>query len=182
MKTIAIVNAKGGVGKSTVAMLLAATLQDAGKSVSVDDRDPQKSATMLASCLNITIGKKGDIVIIDTAPRNDHPPTFQAIEQSDICLLIATPNPLDLATTQDTALLIGSRRGKKPTRLLLNSARKTRLGTAAADVLKTLPFPSLKTYLARRESYALAMLYGWPILPNQARDELRRLAIDILSL
>ena len=182
MKTISIVNIKGGVGKTTVAMLLAATLQDAGKSVSVDDRDPQKSATILASRLNITIGRGGEIVIIDTAPRNDHLQTLQAIDESDICLLIATPNPIDLATTQDTARLIESRRRGKPTRLLLNSSRKTRLGTAAPDVLKTLSFPALKASLARREVYALAMLHGWSILSNEARNELQRLTIDILSL
>ena len=41
---------------------------------------------------------------------------------------------------RQSARLIESRRRGKPTRLLLNSSRKTRLGTAAPDVLKTLSF------------------------------------------
>lgn len=45
MRTIAIVNQKGGSGKTTTAVNLAATLGERGRRVLVADLDPQASAT-----------------------------------------------------------------------------------------------------------------------------------------
>ncbi|WP_216076039.1 ParA family protein, partial [Acinetobacter baumannii] len=43
--TLALLNSKGGVGKTTATMMLAAAFTDAGRSVEVWDADPQGSAS-----------------------------------------------------------------------------------------------------------------------------------------
>ncbi|MEM7351915.1 MAG: AAA family ATPase [Acidobacteriota bacterium] len=49
MKVIALVNIKGGVGKTTLAVTLAGELSTAGRTVQLIDADPQESATSWAA-------------------------------------------------------------------------------------------------------------------------------------
>ena len=174
---IAFVNGKGGVGKTTCSMLMAAAWQDAGQSVSLDDRDPQQSATNAAGIFGIPLGTGGNIVIVDTAPTIGQPATFEAIRTADLVVLVSTPSPLDLATTAATAQRIQAERSG-PTRLLFNLVQtNNRFETA-----KEIPFPALKHFLVRRTAYQTAQLYGWRALPPLHREEVLKVAIEVAEL
>jgi chromosome partitioning protein len=48
VQIISVINLKGGVGKTTIALNLAATLAEQGQRVVLIDADPQQSATQWA--------------------------------------------------------------------------------------------------------------------------------------
>ncbi len=181
---IAFVNGKGGVGKTTLSLMVAAALRNVGHNATIEDRDPQASATVLAPNLGVPISGKGDIVIIDTAPRLDHPPTIDAIRHADKVVVVSSPSPADLSTTVETARLISIHRlPENPTRILFNSVvANTRLALGIEKLKSQLPFPSLPNHLIRRQSYQLATLQGWAELNGEAREEIKTVAIDILLM
>jgi chromosome partitioning protein len=181
---IAFVNGKGGVGKSTIALMVAATLRDAGHDACIDDRDPQQSAAILAPNLGVPLGLSAGIVIIDTAPRLDHEPTLSAIRDADIVVLVSSPSPADLSTTARTAAIIREIRNEgRPSRILFNSVQlNTRLAAGLKDLKTQLVFPTLNNHLVRRQAYQLATLQGWKELTQEAREELLKVSLDILAL
>jgi chromosome partitioning protein len=69
-KTIAIVNQKGGVGKTTTCVNLAAALVEAGKRVLLCDFDPQANATS-GMGVDKTVSKGVYEVVIGEVPAND---------------------------------------------------------------------------------------------------------------
>lgn len=178
---IAFVNGKGGVGKTTIALLFAAALQEAGQSVSLVDGDPQMSATTLAPSLNLTIGEEADIVVLDTPPNPSHPATLRAVADADLAILITTPSPTDLGATAATAALIQSSRNR-PTVVLFNRVQASnRFAEALPRLASRLPFPALKRFLNQRTAYQVAQLEGWRSMPPIARQEIVELVLEIMS-
>src|SRR5258708_524412 len=71
MRTIAIVNQKGGTGKSTTAVNLAAGLAELGRRVLIIDLDPQYSATSWYAVANPSGGLSDLFIEPDTATLKD---------------------------------------------------------------------------------------------------------------
>jgi chromosome partitioning protein len=179
---IAFVNGKGGVGKTTCATLLAATLKDVGFSVSIEDRDPQGSATTAANVFGLLTGTEGQIIIVDTAPNIAAPETLDAIRSADLVILVTTPSPLDLATTAATARRIqDERRGE--TRVLFNLVQTTnRFFNEMAGIAQEYPFPTLKNFLTRRTSFQVAQIASLKGIPGPHKEEIIKVAIEIAKL
>ena len=179
---IAFINGKGGVGKTTCAMLIAAALKEASQTITIDDRDPQRSATTAASIFGFPIGEVGPIVVIDTAPSIQHPATLNAIRTADFVVLVTTPSPLDLATTAATANLIKAER-KGPTHVLFNLVQtNNRFFAEMSGIAKELPFPVFKNFIVRRTAYQTAQLQGWRSIPSAFREDVIKVAMEVALL
>ena len=119
MKTVALISQKGGAGKTTLAVHLAAAAAARGR-VLLMDVDPQGSAMEWANRRGdkapdvtaahpATIGKEierakaegYDLVILDTAPHADHV-ALQAARAADMVVVPCRPATFDIAAISAT--------------------------------------------------------------------------------
>ena len=132
MKIIAIINEKGGTGKSTIATNLATALHRQGKRVVLVDADTQGTARdwraaspdgvdlppvlaidrpqILASSLdNVRVDLLADIVVID-APAKAEAMAAAIIRAAHIALVVIQPSAADVWASAASVKLIQSRR------------------------------------------------------------------------
>lgn len=142
---IAVVNTKGGVGKTTTAVYLAAVACKEGMSVELLDADPQGSASSWAEIAaeggsplpfsvspanKVTLGRPSslDLTVIDTPP-GAADIIQSAIDAADVVVVPTAPSGLDLQRVWPTL----EAAAHKPAGVLLTSAE---LGTKLLDLTK----------------------------------------------
>lgn len=184
---ILLCNGKGGTGKTTLAVLLAHALAEAGKTVAVADHDPQGTATKwLKECESRKVllydnGSKYDAVFIDTPPRLDT--LAAALASCSVALLVCSPSPADLWTTRDTAATIRPHLPDKARlRILFNGVLcHTVLARELPDLARRIGVKALSTVISRRQCYQHAALLGWQALDQAAREEMFKAALEIVT-
>ena len=177
MPTIAIVNPKGGTGKSSTAVHLAVWLHRKQASCLLIDSDNQKSSSNWLSSLDQPINHQiisGTDVLSDSLPKLaeehdwlvvDGPASFfdltrAAILHADLALVPCQPTAVDLAGVRNTLCLIQQiqqiRNGEPKTALFLNQAiKRTRSKEEAAKVLGQIQEAELlKTVVHQRQTIA----------------------------
>lgn len=177
---------KGGVGKTSVSLLLFEALRQAGKSVSTHDWDAQGTLSKaLSSFMTETVikGRKQDIVIYDTPPSLEHTATSTAVRSADVALVVTTPSPADIWEAEEAVRFVRGKNPKATVRIIFNKVRKsTVLGRLVDESAKQITVPSLPANLSYRECYQHALAQGWKALDGAAREEVLQLAVALLSL
>ena len=199
MYIIAIIGQKGGTGKTTVAVSLAATAAKIGLAVAVVDIDPQANAAnwkdrraaddlvvLAAPAARLTqtieAAKKSgaDLVIIDSPGKNDSV-AIAAARVADIVLIPSRGNMFDMETLPAVRdLLHGA--GNPSAFVLYNGIHPQ--GNRIADELKALTMkfcglPACPVHLSQRASYAEAADTGQSL---QEIDPTGKAAAEIENL
>ncbi len=181
---ISFCNQKGGVGKTTLSVLVALALTEVNRKVAIWDRDPQGTArTSLEGSAVVTYPESADITIIDTPP-NLSDDFRDSVQRADRVVLVASPYPVDLWATKTTAEEIRKARGDKgKPAILFNRVRK---GTAFGDqdlaaIASQVGLPNYKSTISLREAYAQTHVVGWRALSAAQREEVFSAALEIVT-
>lgn len=184
--TITLLAKKGGVGKSTLSILLFEAFRQAKRSVAIRDWDPQGTSNRALGFIageKASRGQAYDILIYDTPPSLDHTATAAGVMAADIALVVTTPSPADLWEAESAALFVAKKNPKALARIVFNRVRRaTVLGRLVDESAKQLSVPALSASLSARECYQHAIGQGWKALDAPAREEVLRLAADVLAL
>ena len=183
---IAVANQKGGVGKTTLAMNMAAGLTRRGSCIVVD-ADEQRSATMWIERADsqkefpakvvpakdkikkqiIQLQTEFDYIVIDCPPEIKSDSTMSAIEISQVLLIPLLPSPMDLWASTRIEELIKRVKQVNPTIsafVVLNQIEpRSAMSRGMDEALQELNIPVLRHRLRRRASYRTAALEGCSI-------------------
>jgi chromosome partitioning protein len=184
--TITLLAKKGGVGKSTVCLLLYEAFRKAGKSVAIQDWDAQGTSNKALGLLNGQRAEHGhtyDILLIDTPPSLEHAATAAAVRSADIAIVVTSPAPADLWEAEEAVRFVQAKAPTAVARVLFNKVRKnTILGRLLSESSKTVEAQMIPVNLSARECYQHAVGQGWAALDAAAREEVLQLAVSLMSL
>ena len=182
LRTVAVISSKGGSGKTTLALHLAAAAEALGRRTLVADTDPQKSAwewrrartdptpevavvqAHMLQRLQPSFERSGyQFLVVDTPPFAG-PETLEAIRAADLTLIVARPSMLDLWSVEYSAEQVRAARGRGL--FVLTQAPSQRAGVENAAVLGAVErltsygFPVAPIGLRARVAYSSSIGLG----------------------
>lgn len=211
MATIALAGQKGGSGKSTVALSLAAECLARGFRVLLVDADAQGTARTWGAVANeaghaaptvVSMGadlhkpgqlpalaKGFDLVVIDCPPRHAEVQRA-ALAVADLALLPSGPSAHDAwALAESVELVVAAQRLRPELKAAAMVTRKvagTSIGASAREALAGVGVPLLKTELGFRVAYQEAPAAGLGVAQyaptSEAAAEVRAMTTEVLEL
>ena len=204
-KVIAILNQKGGVGKTTLAVHLATAIARKKRGVLLLDSDPQGSALDWAAARRgeplfpvvglpkasihkelPALASNFELVIIDGPPRV-YDVARSAIMASDLVLVPVQPSPYDVWAAKEIIDLMNEASVYKPSlqkafvinRKIVNTA----IGRDVTQALADYPIPVLHTAICQRVAFVESAAQGLTVCeldPEMlAAQEMKQLAQEV---
>lgn len=205
-KIISVVNQKGGVGKSTIAINLARAIQLDGASVAIVDGDPQGTSNDWGA-VNKEAGNfypvhyynlkdipdrlkefaNYDVVVVDGAPRLEEL-AVAIIKISDLIIIPVTPSPNDVWATIPFLELVKSRQNVNPKLKAVFVINRVKPNTTAikevVEALGSLQVQILKSKISDRTAYAKSIGNGVTIFEQdkKASGEFTALQLELAEI
>lgn len=203
---IAIAGQKGGAGKSTLAIHLAAEWHARGKRVVLVDGDPQGTATTWADVATeaghsapvvVAMGdslrrdvpklaESADVVVLDLPGRAVGSRAAGGLLVAHVAVLPCGPSPADLWALAGSVDVVREVRELRPDLVAvvaLNRADRSAMTKATIEGLEGVGLPVLEHHLGARVAFAEAMAAGQGVTTyasgSVAANELRRLADEL---
>jgi len=205
-KVIAVLNQKGGVGKTTISTNVAHALQLRGNKVLLVDADPQGSARDWneangASLLPVVgldretlptdikaIGAGYEYIVIDGAPQVAKL-AAAAVKAANIVIIPVQPSPYDIWAAADLVEIIKARQEvtdglPKASFVISRAIKGTKLGKEVAEALEGYGLPVCNAMTTQRVAYAATATEGLTVFSesttNPAAGEIDALVNEIL--
>jgi chromosome partitioning protein len=201
---ISFVNQKGGVGKTTSAINIAASLKRKNYKVGFIDADPQGSATQWHAVENNSafevmhhpeplareeiqeLSEKYDYLVIDAPPAIGRI-TKSILAVADLSIIPLSPSSLDFWSCKGTLEIVEEARQENPeldVKILINRRIPgTRIGRQARDSLAEFNLDILDSELCQRVAFIDAMTSGVSVMQyapgSKAADEVENLCDEI---
>lgn len=206
--TIALAGQKGGVGKSSISIHLAAHWHSKGLRVLLADCDAQASCITWAEVaaehghnvppvialgdnLRADLGRLGegyDVVVLDL-PGRIGKRQGAAMMVSDLVVLPSGPSTPDVWALAESAEIVNDARGIRPDLracVVLNRRGNNTESRSARDALAAVGFPVLEASLGQRVAFSEALAAGLGVTAYAPRDaassELVALANELSAL
>jgi len=204
---ISVINQKGGVGKTTLSISLAAALTGRKMRVLLVDVDPQGSALdwvavrgedvpfaavgMPKPILHLELPKMAkdfDAIVIDGPPRI-YEVARSAVMASDVVLIPVLPSQFDVWAAEESVKLLEQcavyKQQLKAAFVINRKIANTAIGRDVAKALKQYPQPVLNTAICQRVAFAESAR-GRTVLEidpdSSASKEIQSLAKEVLKL
>jgi len=183
---ISLIANKGGVGKTTLCLLLHEAIRLGGRSVAVRDLDNiQRSATKALDRFGgtrETPGRAYEYLLVDTPPSLASPATASAAGLADLILIPTSPSPVDLWEAEAAVQYARRKKPQAAVRLVLNRVKAGTLLSGTIDDNLEAGAPACAARIADRQSFQHLLVAGWTALDPKAQKEGLALRDEIIGL